>query len=129
MSVEPGIIDANVLVYAMDADAPQHALQTTHLLRRHPVTGGSVFDLQIVATMLANGINRIYTFNGDDFRLFSELRVVPWVVPPQPPCFLRREEPYMARAAPLKAQEEGVEVSLRHLAAWRLCVIIFFQPV
>ena len=25
MSVEPGVIDANVLVYAMDADAPQHA--------------------------------------------------------------------------------------------------------
>ena len=25
MSVEPGLIDANVLVYAMDADAPQHA--------------------------------------------------------------------------------------------------------
>jgi predicted nucleic acid-binding protein len=25
MSVEPGIIDANVLVYSMDADAPQHA--------------------------------------------------------------------------------------------------------
>jgi predicted nucleic acid-binding protein len=24
-SVEPGIVDANVLVYAMDADAPQHA--------------------------------------------------------------------------------------------------------
>ena len=25
MSVEPGIVDANVLVYAMDADATQHA--------------------------------------------------------------------------------------------------------
>lgn len=25
MSIEAGIIDANVLVYAMDADAPQHA--------------------------------------------------------------------------------------------------------
>src|SRR5580658_777309 len=25
MAVEPGLIDANVLVYAMDADAPQHA--------------------------------------------------------------------------------------------------------
>jgi hypothetical protein len=25
MFVEPGIVDANVLVYAMDADAPQHA--------------------------------------------------------------------------------------------------------
>jgi predicted nucleic acid-binding protein len=24
MSVEPGIVDANVLVYALDADAPQH---------------------------------------------------------------------------------------------------------
>jgi predicted nucleic acid-binding protein len=25
MPVEPGIVDANVLVYALDADAPQHA--------------------------------------------------------------------------------------------------------
>src|SRR5437667_3999701 len=131
MSVEPGIIDANVLVYAMDADAPQHAvsralleaardpstslyvtsqilcefysivtnarrvpkprspedalraitslLEFLHvlpipartvqgwldLLRRHPVTGGEIFDLQIVATMQANGVQRIYTFNTD----------------------------------------------------------------
>jgi uncharacterized protein len=142
MSVEPGIIDANVLVYAMDADAPQHAasrallsaardssttlyvtsqilcefysivtnprrvpkprsadevlraisglLAFLHvlpipartvegwldLLRRHPVTGGAVFDLQIVATMQANGIQRIYTFNVDDFDVFPELAVV-----------------------------------------------------
>ena len=26
MSVEPGIIDANVLVYAMDADSPHHTV-------------------------------------------------------------------------------------------------------
>jgi predicted nucleic acid-binding protein len=142
MSVEPGIVDANVLVYAMDADAPQHAasrtlLETAHelpatlyvtsqilcefysvvtnarripnprtpgealraisgllgflhvlptpartvegrmdLLRRHPVTGGDVFDLQIVATMQANGVQRIYTFNAEDFRIFPELEVV-----------------------------------------------------
>jgi predicted nucleic acid-binding protein len=25
MSVEPGVVDTNVLVYALDADAPQHA--------------------------------------------------------------------------------------------------------
>ena len=123
MSVEPGIIDTNVLVYALDADAPQHAaaralLETARadttaplfvtsqilcefysivtnprrvpkprsaaeaiaaisdllaflqvlpvpahaidglldLLRRHPVTAGDVFDLQIVATMQANGV-------------------------------------------------------------------------
>jgi predicted nucleic acid-binding protein len=142
MTVEPGIIDANVLVYAMDADAPQHAVSrallelardpaTTFyvtsqilcefysivtntrrvpkprspddalrvisdllaflhvlpipartvegwldLLRRHPVTGSDVFDLQIVATMLANGVQRIYTFNTDDFEKFQELAVV-----------------------------------------------------
>ncbi len=142
MSVEPGIIDANVLVYAMDADAPQHltsralldaarvsstTLYVTSqilcefysivtngrrvrkprtpdealnaisgllgflhvlpiparavegwmdLLRRHPVTGGEVFDLQIIATMQANGIQRIYTFNRDDFKIFPELAVL-----------------------------------------------------
>ena len=46
------------------------------LLHRHPVTGGDVFDLQIVATMQANGIQRIYTFNSDDFEVFSEFTVV-----------------------------------------------------
>jgi predicted nucleic acid-binding protein len=142
MSVEPGIVDANVLVYAMDADAPQHvasralldaardACTTLYvtsqilcefysivtnarrvpkprtpddalsavsgllgflhvlpipartvegwldLLRRHPVTGGAVFDLQIVATMQANGVQRIYTFNTDDFEVFPELAVL-----------------------------------------------------
>ena len=143
MSVEPGIVDTNVLVYALDADAPQHAaaralleagrddpaatlfvtsqilcefysivtnprrvskprtaaeamtalsglLAFLHvlpvparavgglldLLRRHPVTGGDVFDLQIVATMQANSIQRIYTFNTADFAVFSELSVV-----------------------------------------------------
>jgi len=142
MSVEPGIIDANVLVYAMDADAPQHVasralLQAARdpsttlyvtsqvlcefysivtnprrvpkprapadaiyaiagllaflhllpipvravegwldLLRQRPVIGGDVFDLQLVATMQANGIQRIYTFNIEDFEVFPELTVV-----------------------------------------------------
>jgi hypothetical protein len=30
-----------------------------NLVRRHPVTGADVFDLQIVATMLANDLQRI----------------------------------------------------------------------
>ena len=144
MSVEPGVIDANVLAYALNGAAPQHAASQAlidatlnpsnalyvtsqilcefysiitnpkrfpkvcsavqaaeiisellllpglhvlpapsevvagwvQLLERHPVTGGDVFDLQIVATMLANGIRRIYTFNVDDFEVFSELVVV-----------------------------------------------------
>jgi predicted nucleic acid-binding protein len=45
------------------------------LLRRCPVTGGDVFDVQIVATMEANGVHRIYTFNTADFEAFSELSI------------------------------------------------------
>jgi len=149
MSIEPGFVDANILVYAADTGAPQHAasnglLQAARnpstvlyltsqilcefysivtnprriaapysrtealeaisdlialpsirvlpitaeavtgwmaLLQRHPVTGGDVFDLQIVATMLANGIQRIYTFNTRDFDVFPELTVT---TPPEP---------------------------------------------
>jgi predicted nucleic acid-binding protein len=46
------------------------------LLRRRPVTGRDVFDLQLAAVMLAHGVRRIYTFNIDDFELFSELAVL-----------------------------------------------------
>lgn len=46
------------------------------LLQRHPVTGADIYDLQIVATMQASGIQRIYTFNSADFAVFSELAVV-----------------------------------------------------
>jgi predicted nucleic acid-binding protein len=43
------------------------------LLRRRPVTGGDIFDLQIVATMKLNAISRIYTFNTNDFKPFVEI--------------------------------------------------------
>ena len=145
MSVDPGLLDANILAYAVDADAPQHAASRAlldaasdpavtlyvtsqilcefysiitnrrrvrvvsssvealsiisamlalpglfvlptparavagwmQLLQRRPVTGGDVFDLQIVATMQANGIQQIYTFDTDDFTVFPELIVLP----------------------------------------------------
>jgi predicted nucleic acid-binding protein len=46
------------------------------------VTGSNVFDLQLVATMQANDIQRIYTFNTADFEVFPELTVT---APPQGP--------------------------------------------
>jgi predicted nucleic acid-binding protein len=142
MPVEPGVVDTNVLVYALDADAPQHAVSRALLetgqaghatlyvtsqivcefyaivtnprrvqnpsspatalaaissllgflhvlpapahtveelvrpLRRRPVTGGDIFDLQILATMNVNGIGRIYTFNAGDFASFPEIAVL-----------------------------------------------------
>jgi uncharacterized protein len=143
MPVEPGVVDANILIYALNADAPQHAashallaaandpavtlyvtsqilcefysvitnpkrvaVPTTpadavtiigellawpglrvlpapasvvnrllELLKRRPVKGGDIFDLQIVATMHANNMQRIYTFNAADFAAFPELVV------------------------------------------------------
>jgi uncharacterized protein len=46
------------------------------LLQRHPVTGADVFDLQLIATMKANNVQRIYTFNAADFEKFPQLTVV-----------------------------------------------------
>lgn len=46
------------------------------LLQRHPVTGADVFDLQLVATMQAHNVRRIYTFNTRDFEVFPELTVI-----------------------------------------------------
>jgi hypothetical protein len=45
------------------------------LAERSAVTGGRIIDLQIVATMQANGVNRIYTCNSSDFEEFSGIGV------------------------------------------------------
>jgi predicted nucleic acid-binding protein len=141
-SIERGLVDTNVLIYALDADAAQHAVARSlleaardgaavlyvtsqvlcefysivtnarrvakprspadalkaladlltflhvlpipvqaaqglmDLLQRHPVSGGDVFDLQIIATMQANGLERIYTFNRGDFDAISGITVI-----------------------------------------------------
>ena len=46
------------------------------MARRHPVTRGAVFDLQLVATMLGSGVRKIYTFDRSDFEPFSEIEVL-----------------------------------------------------
>jgi uncharacterized protein len=46
------------------------------MLHQHPVRAGAVFDLQLVATMVANGVSRICTFNGKDFEGFAGVDVI-----------------------------------------------------
>lgn len=46
------------------------------LVRRVPVTGPDVFDVQLVATIQGNGVNRLYTYNRQDFESFSELELL-----------------------------------------------------
>ena len=55
--------------------------QLQDLFRRRPIAGADIFDLYLVATMLENGVRRIYTFNTDDFTPFSEIEVL---TPPAP---------------------------------------------
>jgi toxin-antitoxin system PIN domain toxin len=45
----------------------------TKLAVERAVMGADVFDLQIVATLTAHGIRRIYTYNQQDFAGFSDL--------------------------------------------------------
>jgi hypothetical protein len=55
---------------------PQVTSRWLEMLRHRPVRGGAVFDLQLVATLAANGVGRICTFNGADFEGFPGLETV-----------------------------------------------------
>jgi predicted nucleic acid-binding protein len=46
------------------------------LLEIKPVTGGQVFDILHLATMLTYNINRIYTFNDTDFNWYKGIDVI-----------------------------------------------------
>jgi uncharacterized protein len=46
------------------------------LARKYPVTRGAIFDVQLAATMLANGVVKIYTFNRGHFERYHELEVL-----------------------------------------------------
>ena len=46
------------------------------LLKQRPVSGAGIYDLQLAATMLSNGVTRIYTFNTKDFEPLSGIEVL-----------------------------------------------------
>ena len=51
------------------------------LLNQRPTAGLAIHDLHLAATMLSNGVKRIYTFNAKHFKPLSELEAI---VPPDP---------------------------------------------
>ncbi len=55
---------------------PQTFDQSLELLKEYPLTGQAIFDLQLVATMLSNGVRRIYTYNQADFAKYREVEVL-----------------------------------------------------
>lgn len=61
------------MIYPIAATWP---LMINSLLKQRPVTGLAIHDIHLAATMLSNGVNKIYTFNARDFKFFSELEVI-----------------------------------------------------
>ena len=57
-------------------DGPAVRTQLLALLNTYPTAGRQVHDANIVATMLANGIPHLLTFNVADFRRFAGLITV-----------------------------------------------------
>jgi predicted nucleic acid-binding protein len=46
------------------------------IVRRFPVTRQHIFDLQLAATILGNGVTRLYTFNPSDFKSIADLKLL-----------------------------------------------------
>ena len=54
-------------------------------LRAYPTGGQQVNDANVVATMLANGVGRLATFNAADFTRFAGLVTIEPLGPPASP--------------------------------------------
>jgi predicted nucleic acid-binding protein len=50
--------------------------RTLELVKTYEVKRQEIFDLQLVATMLSNGVKRMYTYNTDHFSKFTEIEVL-----------------------------------------------------
>lgn len=46
------------------------------LARQQPVKRGAIFDLQLVATMVGNGVTKLYTYDVSDFQPFPAIEAV-----------------------------------------------------
>ena len=47
-----------------------------NLVRKYKITAQDIYDLKIVATMIANQVDTIVTVNEDDFVKYSEIKVI-----------------------------------------------------
>ena len=47
-----------------------------NIMKQYLPKGAEIFDIQLVATMLSNGVTRLYTFNLDHFRRFKEITLL-----------------------------------------------------
>jgi toxin-antitoxin system PIN domain toxin len=67
-----------LMLLTVPADVVARWLQ---ILRQCSAKGRAVFDLQLAATMLGNGVGKLYTYNLADFQGISGIQAV---IPPSP---------------------------------------------
>jgi predicted nucleic acid-binding protein len=73
IEIEKYLKIAKILKIYPDRKITENVLE---LLKKHNVNSQAIFDLPLVATMLANDVRRIYAYNIDHFKLFTDLDVV-----------------------------------------------------
>lgn len=66
-------VEGFLTAYIVAEDGPDTTAQLLQLVRRVQMGGKQVHDANLVATMLANGITRLLTFNDSDFRRFGNV--------------------------------------------------------
>jgi len=73
-------VESMETLYTVADDTAEVTTHLLALLREHPAGGKQVHDVNIVATMLAYGIDTLLTHNVEDFRRFeSKITIVPLV--------------------------------------------------
>src|SRR5262245_53700487 len=57
-------------------DTPAVYTEWEKLVLQHAVSGKNAHDARVVAAMMVHGITRLLTFNGEDFKRFSDITVL-----------------------------------------------------
>lgn len=71
--VEKYLIAENILKIYPNEVSFQKLIE---IAKKYKVKKQEIFDLQLISTMLANGVNKIYTFNVEDFSKIKEIKVL-----------------------------------------------------
>ena len=72
-----GEVDKLERIFSLLPDRPEIYQTWKHLVRQHRVVGSKVHDARLVAAMQVHGIERLLTFNADDFARFPIVVVHP----------------------------------------------------
>lgn len=69
------VLDTNVLIYATNKDSIYFEVSRRFILDNN-VHGKHVFDAQLAAVAISNGVSSIVTFNARDFKMFSDIKII-----------------------------------------------------